>query len=150
IALPFALGFALGMWMHQALALTGSRINFALFMATAMSITAIPVLGRILVELNLTRTKIGSLAISAAAVNDAVGWVLLAGVTAVVRSTLDPVKLALMIVETVGFAAVMMLGVRPLLKRWTAAVMRKDRGKLSLNSLATLLILIFLAAIATN
>src|ERR1039458_8483174 len=61
IALPFALGFGLGKVMHSQLALGGSWINFALFMATAMSITAIPVLGRIMIELNITRTRVGSL-----------------------------------------------------------------------------------------
>jgi Kef-type K+ transport system membrane component KefB len=56
IILPFSLGFVLGGVMFTKLGLTGDWINFALFMATAMSITAIPVLGRIMVEMNITRT----------------------------------------------------------------------------------------------
>src|SRR5204863_8555337 len=86
LVLPFALGFGLGYWMHGALGFTGQPTNFALFMATAMSITAIPVLGRIIVELNLNRTRVGCLAISAAAFEDAAGWIILALVTAFVRS----------------------------------------------------------------
>ena len=57
IAVPFSLGFALGRVMHSQLALGGSWVNFSLFMATAMSITAIPVLGRIMIELNITPKK---------------------------------------------------------------------------------------------
>src|SRR5215472_10163959 len=117
IILPFSLGLLLGRWMHAALGLQGSWVNFALFMAAAMSITAIPILGRIMVELNINRTRIGSLTISAAAADDASGWIILATVTALARSTFDPRKVALMVLETVGFAVVMVWIVRPLLKK---------------------------------
>ncbi len=133
ILLPFGLGVVLGRWMHGALGLGGSWINLALFMGTAMSITAIPILGRIMVELNINRTRLGSITISAAAADDATGWILLALITAIVRSTLDPVKLALMVAETVGFA-----------------LLRAHQGQLSLTGLAFLLILVFLSALATN
>ena len=71
ILLPFTLGFLLGRFMHSTLHLGGSWIHLSLFMAAAMSITAIPILGRIMVELNINRTRIGSLTISAAAADDA-------------------------------------------------------------------------------
>jgi Kef-type K+ transport system membrane component KefB len=150
ILLPFSLGFLLGRWMHTTLHMSGSWLNLALFMAAAMSITAIPILGRIMVELNISRTRIGSLTISAAAADDASGWILLALVTAIARSTLDPVKLGGMIVEVVAFAVCMVWGVRPLLKKWTARQMQGHQGKLSLGGLAILLIMILLAAIVTN
>jgi Kef-type K+ transport system membrane component KefB len=150
ILLPFSLGFLLGRWMHTALHLSGSWLNLALFMAAAMSITAIPILGRIMVELNISRTRIGSLTISAAAADDASGWILLALVTAIARSTLNPVKLGVMILEVVAFALCMVWGVRPLLKKWTDRQMREHHGKLSLGGLAILLIMILVAAIATN
>lgn len=51
IVLPFSLGYALGHFMHAQLALTSNAIGFALFVGTAMSITAIPILGRIMIEL---------------------------------------------------------------------------------------------------
>ena len=92
IILPFSLGFLLGRWMHAVLHMNGGWLNLALFMAAAMSITAIPILGRIMIELNLTRTRIGSLTISAAAADDASGWIILALVTAIARSTLNPVN----------------------------------------------------------
>ena len=150
IILPFSLGFFLGRWMHNALHLGGSWLNLALFMAAAMSITAIPILGRIMIELNLTRTRIGSLTISAAAADDASGWIILAFVTAIARSTLNPVKLGVMILEVVAFAMCMVWGVRPLLKKWTDHQMRKHQGKLSLGGLAILLIMIMVAALITN
>jgi Kef-type K+ transport system membrane component KefB len=150
IILPFTLGFLLGRWMHGALHLSGSWLNLALFMAAAMSITAIPILGRIMVELNISRTRIGSLTISAAAADDASGWILLALVTAIARSTLNPVKLGAMILEVIAFAICMVWGVRPLLKKWTSRQMREHQGKLSLGGLAILLIMILLAAIMTN
>jgi Kef-type K+ transport system membrane component KefB len=150
IILPFTLGFLLGRWMHAALHMSGSWLNLALFMAAAMSITAIPILGRIMVELNISRTRIGSLTISAAAADDASGWILLALVTAIARSTLNPVKLGVMILEVVVFAVCMVWGVRPLLKKWTARQMGEHQGKLSLGGLAVLLIMILLAAVVTN
>ena len=145
IVVPFALGFLLGLYMHRQLGLQGSSLNFALFMAAAMSITAIPILGRIMIELNINRTRLGSLTISAAAVDDAAGWIILALVTAIVRSTFDPVKLSLMVAEVIGFAVFMLFIVRPLLIRWIRGI-----ADLTINTLAILLILIFLAAAVTN
>jgi len=150
VVLPFGLGFGLGWFMHERLALGGSAVNFALFMAAAMSITAIPILGRIMVELGLNRTRIGAITISAAAIDDATGWIILALVTAIVRSSFDPWKLSLMIGEVAAFAAVMLFAVRPALIRWTRKTLAGPDRDLSLNALAALLILILLAAMATN
>jgi Kef-type K+ transport system membrane component KefB len=144
------LGFLLGRWMHAVLHMNGSWLNLALFMAAAMSITAIPILGRIMIELNLTRTRIGSLTISAAAADDASGWIILALVTAIARSTLNPVKLAVMVLEVITFAVCMVWGVRPLLRKWTERQIRLHQGKLSLGGLAILLIMIMVAAMITN
>ncbi|MBS1859157.1 MAG: cation:proton antiporter [Acidobacteria bacterium] len=150
ILLPFVLGFSLGYLMHPRLGLTGSPLHFSLFIAAAMSITAIPILGRIMIELNMNRTCIGSLTISAAALDDATGWVILALVTAISRSNLDPGKMALMVVGVLLYAAAMILVVRPLLCRWTARMLLANHGDLTLNVQATLLILMFLSAAVTN
>ena len=144
ILLPFGLGLGLGWFLHRQLALDGNWLYFSLFMATAFSITAIPVLGRILIELELNRTMIGSLTITAAALNDAAGWVLLALVTAISQAAFDPWNFAGMIAGIGVFALIMFLIVRPLAIRWITS------GSLSLDSFAILLILIFLSAIATN
>ena len=119
-------------------------------MATAMSITAIPVLGRIMIELNITRTRIGALTISAAAMNDAIGWTILALITAIVRSTFDPVKLATMIGSVVAYGLIMGFVVRPIVTRWSAWSLKKNGGELSLNSLAVLLVLVLVSSAITN
>jgi len=150
IVAPFVLGFGLGGWMHGAMALSGNWLNFSLFMAAAMSITAIPTLGRIMMELNLNRTRIGSLTISAAALDDASGWIILALVTAVVRSTFDPRHVAVMVGGVVAYGLVMVVGVRPLLVRLFQAHLGRNGGDLSLNGQAVLLMLVFLSAAATN
>jgi Kef-type K+ transport system membrane component KefB len=150
IVLPFSLGFGLGFYMHPALGLTGSTLNFALFMAAAMSITAIPILGRIMIELNLNRTRIGALTISSAALDDASGWIILALVTAIVRSTLDPVKMVFMVGGVIVYGLVMFLAVRPLVCKWARAQVRGNDGQLSLNALAILLIMVFVSAAITN
>ena len=150
IVVPFVLGFGLGQVMHPALALTGSPLNFSLFIAAAMSITAIPVLGRILIELNIHRTRIGTLTISAAALNDAVGWIIVALVTAIVRSTFDPATFAVMVLEVIVYGLAMGFGVRPALCKWACEHVRKHSGELSLNGFAIILILVYVSAMITN
>jgi Kef-type K+ transport system membrane component KefB len=81
LALPFAGGFITGYWLPDTLAPQPARLDTALFVATAFSITALPILGRIMIDFNLTRTRLGVIAISSAAVNDVVGWLLLALIT---------------------------------------------------------------------
>src|ERR1035437_1710329 len=150
VALPFGLGMLLGHFMHPALGLSGSAIDFSLFMAAAMSITALPVLGRIMIELNLRRTPIGALTILADAVNDVAGWIILALITAIVHSAFNPVKVALIVCEVLGYVAVMLVGVRPLVSKWALAQVRNNRGQLPLNAFAAILIMVLLPAAVTN
>jgi len=150
IALPFALGFLLGRLIHAQLNLATNSTSFALFLATALSITAIPILGRIMIEFNIQRTKLGALTICAAAVDDATGWVLLALVTAIVRAQFDPARTALMVVEVLGYTLFMVVVARPLLRTWTQRMLRRNQGEVSLPALAGLLIMVFVSAAATN
>src|SRR5439155_23343505 len=60
VALPFALGLSLALLLHPLAAADKPFLGFALFMGTAMSITAIPVLARIMLDLNITRTRLGT------------------------------------------------------------------------------------------
>jgi Kef-type K+ transport system membrane component KefB len=150
IVLPFGLGIWLGGYIHQQLHLPSNPLHFSLFMATAMSITAIPILGRIMIELNLNRSVIGSLTITAAAIDDAFGWILLALVTAIAQSAFDPWKFFRMVCGVLLFGAFLLFVVRPIAVRWLQTSLRRGSGALSLNALAVLLILIFLCAMATN
>jgi Kef-type K+ transport system membrane component KefB/nucleotide-binding universal stress UspA family protein len=82
IVLPFASGYLLGQWLPDALlARADQRLVFALFMATAMSISAIPVIAKVLIDLNLMRRDIGQTIIAAGMTDDTVGWILLSIVT---------------------------------------------------------------------
>lgn len=120
IALPFALGFGAAWWLHDAYLPKGvSFLPFALFMGTAMSVTAFPVLARILTERGLTQSRVGAIAIACAAVDDVTAWCLLAFVVAVARA--HAVTDA---IWTAGLSAVfslfMLFIARPLLKHLTA------------------------------
>jgi Kef-type K+ transport system membrane component KefB len=87
IAAPFLFGCALGALLHARLAPAGvSRILFALFVGVSMSITAFPVLARILTDRGLTRTELGVAAMTCAAINDVMAWCLLALVVGAARA----------------------------------------------------------------
>lgn len=150
IALPFALGMALAWWMHSYLVIEASRTGFVLIVAVALSITAIPILGRIMIELNIHRTSIGTLTITAAAIDDAFGWILLAAVSALIRGGFE----FLPILRMTGLAATFVLGCwfigRPLLGRMTDRLLAGAGGELTLPGLSVVLLLVLLAAAATN
>ncbi|MEV6652552.1 cation:proton antiporter [Streptomyces sp. NPDC051219] len=143
--LPMALGAVLALGMYGQLAPDGvGRLPFVLFIAVAMSITAFPVLARILIDRGLYGTPLGALAMACAAVDDVTAWCLLAVVVALASagSTMDAATTAGL---AVAFAAFMLYAVRPLLARWAA---RADRANdavvlvalfsgLSLSALAT-------------
>lgn len=159
IVVPFALGLGVAplLWPHLEVHPGTGRpvplLGFMLFLGLALSITAIPVLARIMMELGITRARLGTITIAAAAVDDAVGWILLAGIAAVVRSEHAEVPLRLMVLmtgATAGFVGVMRWVVRPLVVRW-ARRLRATGGKAGgLNCLALLLTVTLLCAVATN
>lgn len=82
IAAPSALGLLAGPWLHREFAPATNFAGFQLFICIALSISALPIMGRILLERGLERTALGVLAISSAALDDVVGWILLAVATA--------------------------------------------------------------------
>lgn len=112
---PFALGLLFSVLVPDWLVHTPNRLGFTLFVATAFSITALPILGRIMIEFNLTRSPLGVIAISAAAINDVVGWLLLALVTALSVSAFDPWQFGWHVAGVVLFGALSWWGIRPLL-----------------------------------
>ncbi|KAL2544282.1 Cation/H(+) antiporter 18 [Forsythia ovata] len=78
ISLPFILGIGTSFVLRETISVGVSRAPFLVFMGVALSITAFPVLARILAELKLLTTDVGQMAMSAAAVNDVAAWILLA------------------------------------------------------------------------
>ncbi|MGC4071686.1 MAG: cation:proton antiporter [Nibricoccus sp.] len=117
IVFPYLLGVTLAYFLFTSLAASGTTFTaFALFMGISMSITAFPVLARILQERGLTQTALGSTAITCAAVDDVTAWSLLAFVVAIARATsVEASALNLGLVAV--FIGVMIWIVRPMLPR---------------------------------
>ncbi len=118
ILVPYFLGVSLAYFLYGQYAQPGSTfLAFALFMGISMSVTAFPVLARILQERNLTRTSLGATAITCAAMGDVTAWSILAIVVAIVRAaSVGATILNLGLVAV--FIALMAWGVRPVLLRW--------------------------------
>ena len=125
IAVPFALGAALAPWLHPRLAGEGAALGpFTLCRGAAMSVTAFPVLARILSERGLIGTRLGAVAIACAAVDDVTAWCILAGVVAVARREHALGSFAWTLLSVGAFAAlVLTLGRRALagFDRWRSA-----------------------------
>ena len=117
IIVPFVLGTGLALFLYHGLAPPGTSFTaFGLFIGVAMSITAFPVLARILEDRNLTHTDLGSIALTCAAVDDVTAWCILALVIAIVQASGIAVSLVTL-VFTLLFAAAMIFVVRPQLRR---------------------------------
>src|SRR5215472_15973351 len=130
IFLPLVLGIGLGAYFASTKHVH-NHLTFIAFFGTAMSITAFPVLARILTDRGLHRTSIGGLALAAASVDDLLAWALLAVVVAIAGAKGNEIRLALAPV----YAAVIIFGVRPAM-RWLAGVYKKQ-GRLSPTVLAS-------------
>jgi Kef-type K+ transport system membrane component KefB len=117
IATPFILGIVIGYEVYPILSTPDvSRIAFSLFIGVALSITAFPVLARILKELQLHTTELGAITTAAAAVDDVVAWSLLAFVVAIARSS-DLSDALVTLSLALAFVIAMFRVVRPLLAR---------------------------------
>jgi Kef-type K+ transport system membrane component KefB len=114
ILVPLALGITVGHFSAHQLAPTTNSLTYSLFFGVGLAITAVPILGRILREYGLTRTQIGVVAISAAAVNDVVGWILLAVVSAYAAQRFSTVDLALQLGGLTIFILALWFVFRPL------------------------------------
>lgn len=152
VALPFALGGALALWLHRSHGVNegGGEVQllpFALFIGAAMSVTAFPVLARILTERGMHRTETGALALACAAVDDILAWTMLAVVLAVVRST-GALDLVAMLAQSLAFIAVMFWVVRPRLR---ALVQRRDAaGRLTPDIFAVVLVGVLVSSYITD
>lgn len=149
IVLPFALGAGVALVLYPLHTQGGSvtLVEFVLFTSVAMSITALPVLARVLTERGMQRTPIGVLALACAAIDDVIGWSLLAIVVAVAAGGSIGGSLAIM-GWTLLFVGVMFFGVRPLLARLVA--WHERAGRLTPDILAVVLAGLFLSAWVTD
>jgi Kef-type K+ transport system membrane component KefB/nucleotide-binding universal stress UspA family protein len=148
IIVPFALGAAAALWLYPILSAPEVPFSsFVLFMGVAMSITAFPVLARILTERRLMQSKVGAIAIACAAVDDVTAWCVLAFVVSIVRAA-GPAQAAWTTFFALLYIVAMLVVVRPFLARMGARVASKDG--LTQNVVAGTLLLLLASAWATE
>lgn len=154
VLLPFSLGFGL------AAALSGTYLPdgvdflpFALFIGASMSVTAFPVLARILTERRMQNTQVGALTLACAAIDDILAWSLLALVVAVVEASTGggganpAVELARVMGLTVVFGVFLSVAIKPLLAKLNDRF--RAAGHLTPDLLAAVLVLLLLASWCT-
>lgn len=142
IVIPFALGIGLSYFIYHQFAPAGIEfLSFSLFMGIAMSITAFPVLARIIQERGIHKTRLGTIVITCAAADDITAWCLLAVVIAIVKagsfvSSLYVIGLA------VGYVLMMLFVVKPFLKRIGDLYGKKDNIKKSVVAIFFLTLIV--------
>ncbi len=147
IVVPFVLGAGLALYTYPRYATSDVPFTvFALFSGVAMSVTAFPVLARILSDRGLTRTPIGSVALACAATDDVTAWCLLAFVVGVAQARLGGAVITLGLAA--AYVAGMILVVRPLVTRLVERQQHSE--EISRGVLAVLLIALLLSALITE
>jgi Kef-type K+ transport system membrane component KefB len=146
IVIPFVLGAAVALYLYPRYSSQDVRFtSFALFLGVAMSITAFPVLARILSDRGMQTTPLGVMALACAAINDATAWCLLAFVVGVAQAKVgEALAIAAM---TVGFIAFMFLIARPIAVRLFAHFDRNDATR---GATALIFVALLLSALATE
>ena len=146
IAAAFALGVALAGYLHPRFSAPEVPFfHFALFLGIAMSVTAFPVLARILSDRGMTSTRLGTIALASAAIADVIAWCLLAFVVGVVQARVESAFLVAGL--TMTFVAVMFLAVRPFVRGlWRSS----SGGRATEDVIAMALVGMLLAALATE
>jgi len=148
---PILCGLAIGPWLHKNFAPETPRFGFQFFLCIALSISALPIMGRILLEMKLERTAIGVMGISSAAIDDVVGWVLLGIATAMVSSGFDLGHLLLQLAGITVFFVALHQVIGPWLRGlWRRSVSDPDGGEMSTSFLVLLLIGLYLSCLITH
>jgi len=145
---PFVLGLTFGYFSAPILSPHAHPFAAALFIATAFSITALPILGRIMIEFDMHHRPLGVIAIGAAAINDVIGWLLLALVTALAIANFAVGAFALKVAMVGLFFLMSWYLVRPLMK-WIIRRAPPCQEQMSNNLLAILMAAVFLSAMTT-
>jgi Kef-type K+ transport system membrane component KefB len=148
VGMPLTVGTLLGYLSAPALAPAIDPVRYSLFFGLGLAITAVPILGRILRQYGLTHTEVGVVAISAAAINDVVGWLLLSAVSAYAASTLSPGHVFFQFAGLLGFTGVLWFVLRPLAARLVARF-PVQAGELNPNLMAIAICLVFGLGICT-
>jgi Kef-type K+ transport system membrane component KefB len=149
ITLPFLLGCLLALYLYPRLSDDSvTFVGFALFLGTAMSITAFPVLARILRERRLMHHPVGAIAIACAAVDDVTAWCILAAVVALVRASDSALPLWVTVAGSAVYLAAMIVLVKPWLRRFV--VLYRARRAVSDDLMGVILMLVLTSAWITE
>ncbi|HEX6812121.1 MAG TPA: cation:proton antiporter [Planctomycetota bacterium] len=147
ITVPFVLGGLLALLLYPRTSTSDVPfLAFALFLAVSMSVTAFPVLARILMDCGLQKSPLGVIALACAAIGDVTAWCLLAVVVGVAKATTGAAVLT--IVLTLAFSAAMLVFVRPRIARWVKG--QSDAQSGSARSMAIVIIGLLLSALVTE
>lgn len=150
IALPFILGVGLTLYLYPRFFRMMPGMQFvgtALFMGAAMSVTAFPVLARILTERNLHKTDVGLLALTCAAIDDATAWCMLAFVIGIVRAD-GLVPGLITAAQAVAYVVFMFVAVRPMLRGLQKVY--DHQGRLGAPMIGFILVLVLMSAWVTE
>jgi Kef-type K+ transport system membrane component KefB len=146
ILAPFLLGSTAALWMYTGYSASGVSFTvFSLFLGTSLSVTAFPVLARILTDRGIQRSKLGVLALTCAAVDDVTAWCLLALLLSVAQA--HPERALLTVAMTILFIAAV-LGLRPLLLRLVR--FQDSRGTLTQSGVAVIFMALLASALSTE
>jgi Kef-type K+ transport system membrane component KefB len=146
IIAPFLLGLTLALGLYPRLSSGGVPFTpFALFLGVAMSVTAFPVLARILTDRRLSRTELGAVALTCAAVDDVTAWCLLALAVGVAQAQAGGALLVMAL--TLGYVVFMFGAVRPVLARLAA---RYEEGRPQQGLVTLVLVGLLLSSLATE
>jgi Kef-type K+ transport system membrane component KefB len=147
ILVPFILGSWLALWLYPKLSTRDVPFTvFALFLGVSLSVTAFPVLARILTDGGVHRTHLGIVALTCAAVDDVTAWCLLAFVIAVAKAKVSGAIVTVGL--TVLYVGFMVLVARPLIIRAVRA--QELRKAVSQNAIAIVVVVVLLSTLATE
>jgi len=148
IVIPYALGMGLSFFLYRQFAPEHiSFLSFALFIGIAMSITAFPVLARIIQERGITKTKLGVMALTCAASDDVTAWCILAALIAIIKAG-STVSILFTVCLVIFYIIIMLLVVRPVLQK--IYFLYEKQNMMSRAMMAIVFIVLLVSAYATE
>jgi Kef-type K+ transport system membrane component KefB len=147
IVVPFVLGSGLALLLYPTLSPRGvSFTQFAVFLGVSMSVTAFPVLARILTDRGISRTRMGTIALSSAALNDATAWCLLALVVSLAQARAFDAVVTMLL--TAAFVVFVLVVAMPIVRRFLAGAERSP--ELTRTGLSLVFVTILASAVAAE
>jgi Kef-type K+ transport system membrane component KefB len=149
IAAPMLLAFALAAYLYPRLASPGVNfVNFALLLGAAMTITAFPMLAKLLLERNMLSSALGTVAVGSACVAGVFTWCVLAYVVARIKNPQNKLGLYLTFIGILLFTAAMFYLVKPWLQRF--GNLYRESGALSEKSMAVMMVIVVAASVCSG